>query len=116
MIPDIDQARRFVAPDIKIVFTGGVAMTDPSECAAFNASRYAWVKKKFDCYEVVEGATEEHAIVYALGTLYGAWPDNQPFEKNRYVDRYVLERGKIKEMHVWNDSAERLLARISKSQ
>jgi hypothetical protein len=113
MIPDPAQARNFVAQDLKIVFTGGVAMTDPSECAAYNAKRYAWVKKKFERYEVVEGASDQQTIVYSLGTLYGAWPDGQPFEANRYVDRYVIENGMITEMHVWNDSAERILARVS---
>ena len=113
MIPDPAQARNFVAQDLKIVFTGGVAMTDPSECAAYNAKRYAWVKKKFDRYEVVEGASDQQTIVYSLGTLYGAWPDGQPFEANRYVDRYVIENGMITEMHVWNDSAERILVRVS---
>lgn len=113
MIPDPAQARHFVAQDLKIVFTGGVAMTDPSECAAYNAKRYAWVRKKFDRYEVVEGASDQQTIVYSLGTLYGTWPDGQPFEANRYVDRYVIENGMITEMHVWNDSAEKILARVS---
>jgi hypothetical protein len=113
MIPDPAQARNFVAKDLKIVFTGGVVMTDPSECAAYNAKRYAWVKKKFDRYEVVEGANDQQTVVYSLGTLHGAWPDGQPFEANRYVDRYVIENGMITEMHVWNDSAERILARLS---
>lgn len=89
-------------------------MKDPSECAAFNAHRYAWVKKNIDRYEVVEGATENNAIVYSLGTLYGAWPDDTLFDGNRYVDRYVVEAGLITEMHVWNDSAERLLDQSNK--
>ncbi len=38
--------------------------------------------------------------------LYGEWPDGTPFEGNRYVDRYVVRRGKIVQMEVWNDSAE----------
>jgi len=111
MVPDPVAAKRFASPEIKIIFTGGVLMSDPLECAAFNSRRYAWVKKKFDRYEVVEGATPGHAIVYSLGTLYGAWPDGSPFEGNRYVDRYVIENGLITEMHVWNDSAEKLLVR-----
>lgn len=113
MIPDVLGARSLVSENLKIVFTGGVAMRDPSECAAYNTKRYLWVKKKIERYEVVEGASEELAIVYSLGMLYGAWPDNQPFEANRYVDRYVIQDGKITEMHVWNDSAERILARLT---
>jgi hypothetical protein len=50
-------------------------------------------------------------IVYSVGTLYGEWPDGTPFEGNRYVDRFVVRGGKIVQMDVWNDSAERLLTR-----
>ncbi|MDB5572761.1 MAG: hypothetical protein JWN93_3944 [Hyphomicrobiales bacterium] len=111
MIPDPAAARRFVAPDLRIRFTGGRAMRDPAECAAFNAGRYAWVKKRIERTETVEGGGPGMTIVYSLGTLYGAWPDGAAFEGNRYVDRYVVRDGLITEMDVWNDSAERLLVR-----
>lgn len=111
MIPDPEGARRFISPTLRIRFTGGREMSDPAECAAFNASRYAWVKKRYERIEVVCGASAEEAIVYSLGTLYGAWPDGSPFEGNRYVDRYVVCNGLITEMQVWNDSAEWLLTR-----
>lgn len=111
MIPDPEAASRHVATDLAIVFTGGRAMRRPAECSAFNATRYAWVKKKFGSTDVVQGATREEAVVYNTGTLYGAWPDGTPFEGNRYVDRYVLRHGLIVQMHVWNDSAEWLLVR-----
>jgi hypothetical protein len=116
MIPDPDAARRFVGPELRIRFTGGRAMSDPSECAAFNRSRYAWVKKRFESTEVVAGASAAHAIVYNRGTLYGEWLDGTPFEGNRYVDRYVVRDGLIVEMDVWNDSAEWLLARAGLAQ
>lgn len=111
MIPDPASAMRFVAPTLRIRFTGGRAMSAPSECAAFNAQRYAWVKKRVERTEVVAGATPQESVVYSLGTLYGAWPDGTPFEGNRYVDRYVLRDGLIEQMDVWNDSAEWLLLR-----
>ncbi len=111
MIPDPVAARAFVSPELRIRFTGGREMKDPSECSAFNASRYAWVKKKFEQTDVVEGAHPGHAIVYNIGTLYGAWPDGTLFEGNRYVDRYVVKEGLIVQMDVWNDSAEWLLVR-----
>jgi hypothetical protein len=111
MIPDPNAARRFAAPDLQIRFTGGRAMSDPAQCAAFNAGRYAWVKKRIEATELVAGATNEHAVVYSRGTLYGAWPDGTPFEGNRYVDRYVVRNGLIVQMDVWNDSAEWLLVR-----
>lgn len=117
MIPDPDAARRYTAPDLRIRFTGGRAMSDPTECTAFNRSRYKWVKKRIERTEtvgLVSGngvAVDGEAIVYSLGTLYGEWPDGTPFEGNRYVDRYVVRAGLITQMEVWNDSAEWLLVR-----
>lgn len=86
-------------------------MRQPAECASFNAGRYAWVKKRLEKTEVIVGRSPTEAAVCSLGTLYGAWPDGTPFECNRYVDLYVLRDGLIKQMEVWNDSAEWLLVR-----
>jgi len=109
MVPDPATAASYIAPDLKITFTGGRRMQHPSETAAFNAGRYKWVKKQIERSDVVPGNGE--TIVYNLGTLYGEWPDGTPFEGNRYVDRFVVRGGKIVQMDVWNDSAERILAR-----
>ena len=111
MIPDPASARRYVAPELQIRFTGGRAMRDPSETSAFNAARYRWVKKRIARTDTVAGGTEEETIVYSLGTLHGEWPDGTPFEGNRYVDRYVVRHGLIVQMDVWNDSAEWMLVR-----
>ena len=116
MIPDPVAARAFVAPDLRIRFTGAREMQDPGECTAFNAGRYAWVKKRFEQTDVVAGASDDEAVVYNIGTLYGQWLDGTPFEGNRYVDRYVVRRGKIVRMDVWNDSAERMLLRAGLCQ
>ena len=120
MIPDPVAARRFTAPGMRIRFTGNRAMNDPTECTAFNAARYKWVKKRIERTETVSevvlhapgaSADPEAVVVYSIGTLYGEWPDGTPFEGNRYVDRYVVKGGLITEMGVWNDSAEWLLVR-----
>ena len=111
MAPDPVGARAFVSPALRIRFTGGREMSDPSDCSAFNATRYACVKKRFEQTDVVAGATAQDAIVYNIGTLYGAWPDGTLFEGNRYVDRYVVQGGLIVQMDVWNDSAEWMLVR-----
>ena len=116
MIPDPVSARAFVSPQLRIRFTGAREMKDPTECSAFNASRYKWVKKKFVQTDVVAGGSEEEAIVYNIGTLYGEWLDGTPFEGNRYVDRYVVKHGLIVQMDVWNDSAERMLLRAGLCQ
>jgi len=107
MIPDPEAASRFISDDLSITFTGGRSFTHPSECAKFNATRYAWVKKRFGQTDVVERGDE--AVVYQTGTLYGEWPDGTAFDGNRYIDRYVVRNGLITSMEVWNDSAERIL-------
>ena len=109
MVPDPQTAARYIADDLAITFTGGRKYHHPRETAAFNARRYKWVKKKMERTDVVPG--ERETVVYNLGTLYGEWPDGTPFEGNRYVDRFVVRDGKIVQMDVWNDSAERLLAK-----
>ena len=115
MLPDPIAASRYTAPGMKILFTGGRAMSAPSDCTKFNASRYKWVKKRIERTETVitgsNGATPGEFVVYSLGTLYGEWPDGTPFEGNRYVDRYVVKSALITHMDVWNDSAEWLLVR-----
>lgn len=109
MRPDPELAATFMAPDIRIVFTGGRVFSHPGEATAFNAGRYRWVKKKIERNDVVQG--EGETIVYNLGTLYGEWPDGTAFEGNRYVDRFVVRDGLIVRQDVWNDSAERILLR-----
>ena len=107
MVPDPETAARYIAEISPLTFTGGRKFSHPRETTAFNAKRYKWVKKKMERTDVVPGPGE--TIVYNIGTLYGEWPDGTPFEGNRYVDRFVVRGGKIVQMDVWNDSAERIL-------
>ena len=109
MVPDPEAAAAYMAAGVAITFTGGRKFGHPRETAGFNARRYKWVKKKMERTDVSAGSGE--TIVYNIGTLYGEWPDGTPFEGNRYVDRFVVRGGKIAQMDVWNDSAERLLVR-----
>lgn len=111
MVPDPETAARYLAEGVIITFTGGRVFDHPSGPAAFNASRYSWVKKRMERFDVASG--EHETVVYCIGTLYGAWPDGETFEGNRYIDRFELRNGKIVKMDVWNDSAERILARMN---
>ena len=81
MIPDPVAARNFVSPKLRIRFTGGRDMQDPAERSAFNAGRYAWVKKRQERTDAIAGASDQEAIVFSTGTLYGQWPDGPPFLK-----------------------------------
>ena len=109
MVPDPETAAGFMTADVAITFTGGRKFAHPRETTGFNATRYKWVKKKMERTDVAPGCGE--TIVYNTGTLYGEWPDGTPFEGNRYVDCFVVRGGKIVQMDVWNDSAERILTR-----
>jgi hypothetical protein len=109
MVPDPETAAKYMAADVAITFTGGRKFAHPREAAGFNAMRYKWVKKKIERTDI--SARTGETIVYNTGTLYGEWPDGTPFEGNRYLDRFVVRGGKIVQMDVWNDSAERLLIR-----
>ncbi|MBR9840597.1 MAG: nuclear transport factor 2 family protein [Rhodobacteraceae bacterium] len=107
MVPDPERAATCMAADVTSTFTGGRVYHLPSGPAGFNATRYEWLKKDMRQFDVAEGA--EGTVVYSTGDLYGEWHDGTPFEGNRYVDRFVVENGKIVKMDVWNDSAERIL-------
>ncbi|MDX2345729.1 MAG: nuclear transport factor 2 family protein [Legionella sp.] len=107
MKPDPEKAFEYMAEGVDITFTGGIKFSHPREASAFNAKRYNWVKKKLGSFDVsIEDAI---VTVYSFGSLYGEWPDGTEFENNRYIDRFIIEDGKIVKMDVINDSAERIL-------
>ncbi len=111
MVPDPDGAAEHLAADAVIHFTGAELMSHPREMAAYNAQRYSWVKKKLGAMNA--SASGNAIVVYSFGTLYGQWPDGEEFSDNRYVDRFVVEDGKIVKIDVLNDSAERILKRTA---
>jgi len=109
MVPDPVTAAKYVGPNFSLTFPGGRHYDHPSGASAFNKHRYKVVKKRMDIFDVVPG--EDQTIVYSIGTLYGEWPDGTPFEGNRYIDRFIVRDGLIVQQEVWNESAERLLAK-----
>lgn len=109
MVPDPEGAAKFVADGLTITFTGGRAFSAPADCTAFNAKRYAWVKKKFLRTDAAQDADSGDVHVYNTGYLFGEWKDGSAFETNRYIDIFVVRGGKIVSTQVWNDSAEILL-------
>ncbi len=102
-----DAVAHLVAPDCEIVFSGGRPFKSAAEIAAFNAKRYAWVRKRMERTDVA--MSDDVVVVYSLGALYGAWPNGTEFDGNRYVDRFEIRDGLIVRWEVWNDSGERLL-------
>ncbi len=111
MVPDPEGAAEFIGAGFRLVFTGGRRMSGPAESAAFNAKRYAWVKKRFLRTDAALDPETGDVHVYNTGHLYGEWPDGTAFDGNRYIDIFVVRGGKIVSTDVWNDSAEILLDR-----
>ncbi len=111
MVPDPVGASAYLAPDFELVFTGGRRFSGPAESAAFNAKRYAWVKKRFLRTDAALDAETGDVHVYNTGYLYGEWHDGTAFETNRYMDKFIVRDGKLIRTDVWNDSAEVLLAK-----
>lgn len=103
------EVAHLVAPDCQIIFSGGRPFGSAADITAFNAKRYAWVRKRMERTDVAPG--EDCVVVFSLGALYGAWPDGTEFDGNRYVDRFEVKEGLIVRWEVWNDSGERLLER-----
>lgn len=116
MVPDPVGASAYLAPDVKIVFTGGRRFSAAAQTSAFNAKRYAWVKKRFLRTDAALDPATGAVHVYNTGHLYGAWPDGTAFDGNRYIDIFTVIGGKITETHIWNDSAEILLDRAGLSE
>jgi ketosteroid isomerase-like protein len=105
---DLEQASRFLAPDARLVFPGGVTFRSLREMAAEAGGRYRWVRKKRRQYFV--GSAGDAAAVTSLGTLYGEDLDGAPFAEIRYADVFVIRDGLIAEQHVYNDLAAAKLA------
>ena len=107
MAPDAVLAATYMHPQVSITFTGKREFPTTKGITDFNGARYKWVKKSLGQFDWMDRG--DHVVVYSNGTLYGEWPDGQPFAGNRYLDRYEVRDGLIVKMDVWNDSAEWIL-------
>ena len=100
---DLDRAQAHLGDGFEMVFPGTKPMTTLAELINWAKPRYQFVTKSYD---VVEAFQADRAIVYARGTLSGAWPDGTAFDGIRFIDRFELDNGKIVRQDVWNDIAE----------
>lgn len=100
------EAAEFLAPSVVLISPGGRSFSSLEERTEASKGRYRWVKKDIKAFDVLmEG--DGKAVVYCMGTLYGEDPEGKPFFDVRYIDRFIIEDGKITLQEVWNDLGQR---------
>lgn len=106
---DLDAAAAHLADKVEFIFPGGHRTDDLASVSTGVAQRYRYVRKRIEAVDVA--GSDERAIVYVRGMLFGEWPDGTAFEDIRFIDRFQFERSRIVSQQVWNDAGEARLAR-----
>jgi phenylpyruvate tautomerase PptA (4-oxalocrotonate tautomerase family) len=101
---DLAAARGFLADDFAMIFPGGARFTRLEELIAWAAPRYRRIAKVYDGFDTVPGM--DVATVYCRGKLEGEWSDGRAFSGIRFIDRFTVGAGKLKDQQVWNDLGE----------
>lgn len=105
---DIERARSHLSATARFVFPGGREFGSLEEIVAGLKTRYRSVRKRIANVEGYrDGAV---SVVWVSGTLYGEWLSGDAFEGIRFVDRFEVEGGLIRDQRVWNDSAYAMIA------
>jgi hypothetical protein len=101
---DVEKAQANVARHMRVVLPGGATTGALDDVVRFVGQRYRTLTKRIERFDRIEMDGDE--IVFATGTLSGAWEDGAPFDGIRFVDRFVLRGGLIVQHEVWNDAGE----------
>ena len=104
---DLLEAKKFLSPSSIMIFPGGKLIKDLDSLVEWSKKRYKFVKKTFSSFDVIK--EDNKIIVYSIGMLDGIMNEGKEIKNVRYIDRFVLEDGKIINMQVWNDLAESIL-------
>ena len=110
---DAETARGLVSPEAEMIFPGGRRPASVENIFVNSGTRYRRIGKHIEGCDVTphpSGAAGD-AVVYCHGTLHGLWPDGEPFDGIRFVDRFEIEGNRIKSQWVWNDAGEAPIAR-----
>ena len=100
---NLTAAAALLAPGFTMRFPGSPVMRRLEELVAFSRGRYRNTAKSYERFD--ESWTDDGAIVYCFGTLYGHWLDGSAFEGIRFIDRFEVNEGLISRQDVWNDLA-----------
>lgn len=100
---DLTHAATLLAPNFTMRFPGSQALHRLEELVEFSRGRYKNVAKTYERFDA--SWTDQGAIVYCFGTLYGHWLNGSAFEGIRFIDRFEVTDGLISRQDVWNDLA-----------
>ena len=100
---DAAACKSMMAPEIEMVFPGGVHHHSIEALFASSAKRYRAVGKTITRIEAYDDGGL--SIVFLAGTLHGIWLNGQAFDGVRFIDRLEIRDGLITRQEVWNDSA-----------
>lgn len=99
---DLELADAHLAPDVDIVFPGGIRHDGLADVVASARERYRSVSKTVDAVDVDTGSS----TVVVTGRLAGENLLGVHFVGVRFIDRFHLTGGAIDLQHVWNDLEE----------
>jgi len=109
---DLPRANKMLGEGFAMMFPGGVIFASLDELVAWGRERYRFVGKTYERFdELPDGSgvgsgSESGSVVYCYGTLHGEWPDGTAFEGIRFIDRFEVRDGLLRDQKVWNDLAE----------
>jgi hypothetical protein len=101
-VRDLDTARDCLAPGFTMTFPGGVVLDTLEALIDWSRMRYSTIAKSDMRFE----RTDAGNVVWCFGTLSGLWPDGTPFAGIRFIDRFEIEDGRLRDQKVWNDMGE----------
>ena len=104
---DLPAAKAMLAPGFVMLFPGGARMTALEELVEWAAQRFRRARKTYERFDVAPGA-DGASIVYCFGTLHGEALSGKSFAGIRFIDRFTVAGGLIRDQMVWNDMAEML--------
>lgn len=102
----LDAAQNYLQEGAVMTFPGNRSFTSLTAFAEWAGNRYQSIGKRIDGFDTIE-CQDSSAIVYCYGTLHGRWTDGEVFSDIRFIDRFVINAGKILRQDVWNDLSEK---------
>ncbi len=101
---NLASAKDYLADAFTMTFPGGLVFETPEQLIDWSKQRYRYVKKTYHSFDQLPA--DRGSIVYCHGTLNGEWTDGTAFSDIRFIDRFMVEEGKLTDQRVWNDLAE----------